>query len=77
MRTMIALLFYVAITTGTVANELECVGQAFFNVSLAAYFPEYEEELSPTGAVDADGEELRTLQVLNIQMVLQILFIII
>lgn len=44
-------------------GKFDCEGRKLYNASLSAYYPEYDEELAPTGAVDALGQQLKNLQV--------------
>ncbi|XP_045479493.1 uncharacterized protein LOC123684320 [Harmonia axyridis] len=42
--------------------NLKCTGRKFENVSLTAYYPDYDDEDNQKGYQDSKGHKLRTLQ---------------
>lgn len=43
--------------------DLNCKGKKYGNVTLTAYFPDYNDEDHARGYLDKNGKNLRTLQV--------------
>ncbi|KAL3265284.1 hypothetical protein HHI36_009494 [Cryptolaemus montrouzieri] len=59
-----SLLLSIAVAVALFDNEinLKCVGKKFENVSLTAYYPDYNNEDNDKGYQDKRGRKLRTLQ---------------
>lgn len=41
------------------------MGKKYYNVTLTAYYPDYDDEDKEKGYLDKDGQNLQTLQVKN------------
>lgn len=46
-----------------VEKNLQCKGKKYENVSLTAYFPDYDDEELENAIYDKRGKKLKTLQV--------------